>query len=316
MNEFELINHYFSPLKATDDDNIIVNIGDDGAVIDIDPESHLVVSTDTLVNNVHFLASFDPFDIAYKALMVNISDMAAMGAQPKYITLALTLPDTNKEFLSRFAQGIDAGCKKYNVRLIGGDLTKGPLSITITILGMVKKNQALTRNGAKLNDIIMVSGALGLGRLSYEYLDLGLDIEENDLAILKQKLLHPSPQVTLGQELLGNANACIDISDGLAADLSHILKSSNVGATLDLSSLPIDKLVKKYINKTSAVEFVLNSGDEYELCFTLPSEKLAQYFNKKYNAIKIGVVDRECGLKAVDAQCNILDVAVKGYSHF
>lgn len=315
MNEFQLIEHYFKPLTEVNDKNIIVNSGDDAAVINIDSQHQLVISTDTLVSNVHFLPGQNPFDIAYKSLMVNVSDIASMGARPEYITLALTLPNFDSDFLEQFAKGLKKACEDYNLKLIGGDITKGPMAINVTILGTVKQNCAVTRAGAKLNDIIMVSGDLGAARLAYEHEKLGIAIEPQDLKILNEKLYHPKPRVDLSQDLQQKAHAAIDISDGLGADLGHILKASHVGAIIKFADLPIHPLVKKYY-QADIYEFAINSGDEYELCFLVPDDTVAQYFSTKYNAKKIGIIENTEGLTAINLNDEIINLKIAGYSHF
>lgn len=311
MNEFELIKHYFHEL-SNQDKNVVVGIGDDAAVLDIPKGYQLLVSTDTLVYGVHFLKSDHAFDIAYKSLMVNISDIVAMGGTPKWATLSLTLPDNDDSWLQAFSNGLKKGLDDYSLSLIGGDTTKGSLSITISLLGIVPYNKAIKRQGAKENDIIMVSGDLGGAALA---ISKDLKFNNKDKEILQRKLLHPMPNVKLGQALIDKANSAIDISDGLSQDLGHILNASNLGATIELHQIPTHPLVKKYKLK-KVYELALFGGDDYELCFTVPSIEAANYFSEKFNATKIGIIEKKPGLRGIDDKGQIHDIEIKGYNHF
>ncbi len=268
MNEFELIETYFN----WEDSNQLINlgIGDDCAIIDVDSNYQLLTSTDTLIEGVHFPVNTSATDIAYKALAVNLSDLAAMGATPKYFTLALTLPNLDKQWLSDFSTSLRQVANKYNLSLVGGDTTKGPLSITISITGQVEKNKALLRRSAKVGDGIFVSNTLG--NSAYAWWQI-----QNNQTPSSGCLNHfnrPEPQIKLGQSLVGIANACIDISDGLEQDLSHILNQSNVGASISLSQIPLSEELDVYIKQTNNWCIALAGGDDYELCFTVPMSKL------------------------------------------
>ena len=261
MDEFACIDRFFKviPHERTD---VILGIGDDAACLSVPADQHLLVSCDTLVDGVHFLSAWDPYDIAYKAVMVNLSDIAAMGGLPCWITLSLTLPALDVDWLTRFSSGISDALQKYNVALIGGDTTRGPLSITITVHGFTKKNHALKRSGAQVSDLVYVTGPLGAAALALEYLDKPID--PADHCVLMQRLHRPVPRLDLRDLLIKYATAAIDISDGLLSDLQHICRASDVGAVLELDCVPVHELVRKY-NAPQAMDLALHGGDDYEI---------------------------------------------------
>ena len=255
MNEFALINHFFKKKL----NHCELGIGDDCAIVKITPEHKLVTSTDTLIKDVHFDDTYSPYNIGFKALAVNLSDIAAMGATPKWFSLALTLPKPDEKFLKEFSQGLFELAQQYSLDLIGGDTTKGHLSITITIMGELPNHQGLLRSGAKIGDDIYVSNTLG---------NAALALQKGESALLPF-LQKPQPQIQLGQKLLTIANSCIDISDGLQADLGHILKASGVGGEIEIDLLPMDDLVKKENN----ICLALAGGEDYQLCWTANENK-------------------------------------------
>lgn len=257
VNEFTLINQYFDWGQG---------VGDDCALVSIDGDKQLATTIDTLIEEVHFPKNTTAQDIAYKALAVNLSDLAAMGATPLYFTLALTLPSIDEHWLENFSHSLKTLAKANNIALIGGDTTKGKLSITINAVGVVKKNQALARSGAEIGDSIFVSNTLGDAALAWQQIQNQQTLSD----MLLKQFNRPQPQIKLAQRLLGVANSCIDVSDGLEQDLSHILTQSNVGASIDLKSLPLSKEVAQYIANTQDWCIVLAGGDDYELCFTVP----------------------------------------------
>ena len=273
MNEFDLIKSYFNwPLS---DPSIELGVGDDAALFQIDSDCQLVTSTDTLSEGVHFFKDAHPGDIAYKSLAVNLSDIAAMGAQAKCFTLSLTLPKLDESWLQAFSDSLREASEFFNVSLIGGDTTKGPLNITITIMGTVKKSKAIKRSGAKNGDDIYVSGDLGRAALCLKKINEGSQPSTTEL----NKLNKPVPRLSLGSALKNIASSCIDISDGLEQDLSHILSASKVGAIIDSNNLPLSDTVKEYIKSTQDWGLPLCGGDDYELCFT--SDKSNQSEIKK-----------------------------------
>jgi thiamine-monophosphate kinase len=317
MDEFELIETFFKSI-INDRRDVILGIGDDAACISIPDGFDLLVSTDTLVLGRHFLPEWDGFDVAYKALMTNISDIAAMGGQPVWLSLSLTLPEINKPWLSRFTKGLYAGMQEYNLALIGGDTTKGPLSITITIQGLIPKGKCIKRAGAKPGDSIYISGPLGAAALAVKLLDKQ-GISEVLRQQLMHKLLHPKPRVDLAPVLQDHASAAIDISDGLSSDLNHICKASHVGACIHEVSIPVAREVKQYLG-SKALELALHGGDDYELCFTVApnheQDMLKKLQSLGITCYRIGMIDSESGIRMKDATDKYSELAVSGYKHF
>jgi len=272
MNEFAVIQHFFNAQNISRKD-VALGIGDDGAIITPPAHQQIVITTDTLVNGVHFPAATLPYDIGYKSLAVNLSDLAAMGATPAWLTLALTLPSIDEQWLKDFSRGFFALAAEYQAQLIGGDLTHGPLAITVQAHGLIPVGQAMQRSAAKSGDLIYVTNTLGDAALGLAVLqkkiNLSREYQENILA----KLNRPTPQIKIGEQLRGIANAAIDISDGLAADLGHILEKSAVGADIHVDQIPLSKILRDHLNKNDALRFALSGGDDYELCFTVPADK-------------------------------------------
>ncbi len=317
MDEFSLINQFFKSIPHQRKD-VTFGIGDDAACLEIPDGMQLLVSCDTLVENVHFLSEWDAYDIACKAVMVNVSDIAAMGGTPCWLTLALTLPELNQQWLQRFSQGLHDSLSCYNIALIGGDTTRGPLSVTLTIHGVVPKGTALRRSTAIPGDKIYVSGELGGAALAVANLTRQ-DIDEHDSSLLMQKLLHPVPRIDLGPYLRAYASSAIDISDGLSADLNHICEESQVGACLFLQNIPIHPLIKKY-HGNNALDFALSGGDDYELCFTVApqyeEELLMSIARQGLSCYRIGMIEKQRGLRAKKIDGDIVPLEVLGYRHF
>lgn len=309
MNEFSLIENYFNW------DNLDLNalgVGDDCALISIEDNYQLATSVDTLIEGVHFPSQTSPADIAYKALSVNLSDLAAMGATPKYFTLALTLPEVDEHWLEEFSGSLKSLASKYKIDLLGGDTTKGKLSITINVTGIVPRHKALLRSSAKVGDVIFISNTIGDAALAWQQIQQNTQPSQN---LLKQ-FNTPEPQVALGQSLIGIANACIDISDGLEQDLGHLLKHSHVGAKINLADIPLSKEVTDYLEKTKDWCLPLAGGDDYQLCFTVVPDKvsevkaLAKELGVQLNSI--GVITKDTGLKYLKG----LDQECSAYQHF
>lgn len=317
MNEFDLINQFFKPISTKRND-VLFGIGDDAACVRLSPGHNILISTDTLVSGVHFLPQWQPFDIAYRAAMVNISDMAAMAAEPCWATLAITLPELNQPWLESFSQGLNAALSEYNVALIGGDTTRGPLSITMTIMGTAPDGQAIRRNGAKPGDLILVSGALGAAALAVQFLSQNT-FQQQDKDELMSKLLHPKPRVDLVPILRSYATSAIDISDGLSADLNHICVASGVGACITKNLIPAHVLLNKYLPEQT-VDLTLTGGDDYELCFTVSaaSSNAVMKALEKANLIcyPIGVIEEQQGLRMKLADGTYEQLKPQGYSHF
>ncbi|MCG8317699.1 MAG: thiamine-phosphate kinase [Pseudomonadales bacterium] len=248
MNEFSLIDTYFKPLgeianQEAASPNVVMGIGDDCALLAVKPGYQLAVSADTLVAGVHFPEATHPIDIGYKALAVNLSDLAAMGAEPAWFSLCLTLPEQNESWLKGFVQGLEILARQFNVPLVGGDTTKGPLTISIQVAGWVPQGSAMMRSGAKSGDLIYVAGALGWPYLGFHSVqknrtaELALNQREQQIAL--ERFLRPVPQVHLASVIRDHASAAIDVSDGLYADLQHMLTASGVGARIDVNAIPV-----------------------------------------------------------------------------
>ncbi|WP_372881360.1 thiamine-phosphate kinase [Psychromonas sp.] len=284
LGEFDLIDYYFKRDVCVADNGVALGIGDDCAILDIPQGYQLAVSTDSLVCGVHFFADVDPYRLGYKALAVNLSDLAAMGALAKWISLAITLPDgpafnNDPNWLAEFARGFFELADKYQVNLIGGDTTKGPLSITVSVKGIVPQGAALQRNKAKLGELICVSGDLGDGAVGLAIKLRELSVENNQYFVDALELTEP--RIKLGLLLRGLASSCIDISDGLTQDLTHILKASRCSATIDIDALPLSEMLRREmssgsLSNTLAQQYALTGGDDYELLFTISENKLDQ----------------------------------------
>lgn len=300
MGEFDVIKRYFEQPQTQKDEFVQLSIGDDCALVSVPENCQLAITTDTMVENTHFLPSISPADLAHKAVATNLSDLAAMGAIPKWISLALTLPKVDENWLSNFSQSLLQMLQHYNVTLIGGDTTKGTLSITITAQGFVEKEKALCRHQAKSGDLIYVSGTLGDSAAGLHRLLSGKSAVNSDEVFLQQRHLRPTPRITLGRTLIGMANAAIDLSDGLISDLGHILKRSQCAAEIDLSSLPLSSSILNLYDRVQAEQFALSGGEDYELCFTVPSENQtlleARLKNLDVSCTCIGrIVEAKCG---------------------
>ena len=276
----------------------------------------LAVSLDTLVAGVHFLPDADPCDIGHKALAVNLSDMAAMGAQPRWATLALTLPQPDTTWLQAFSEGFFTLAERYGVHLIGGDTTRGPLSITVQIQGLVPEGSALRRAAARPGDLIYVTGELGDAGLALRVLKGKATLPAEQTTEMLARLNRPEPRIAAGLALHGIAHAAIDISDGLAADLGHILVASNVGATLDLEKLPLSASVAA----TGDWTLPLAAGDDYELCFTVPAQNEARLLSVLEHfdcrCTRIGVIEKAPGLRCKLADGKDFILNASGYTHF
>jgi len=335
--EFNLINQYFLPLSQSLSDGEI-GIGDDGAVLTPPANHQLVVVTDTMVEGVHFPADTQACDVAWKAVAVNLSDLAAMGAKPGFISLALTLPDNDQAWLESFASGLAKVCTRYSVPLVGGDTTKGPLTISVTAHGWVESGKALLRSGACENDIIAVSNVIGDAGLGLKYALNSLKKTEQawlNAAEVQHCLMAlncPTPQLELGCVLSQFANSAIDISDGLLADLGHILEQSNnqkgneyseLGAEIYLDELPISTAMQKWIQQTGEWTLPLSAGDDYQLCFTVKEQnwdELQRQVESLGVSIKaIGKVTQGHGVlvkQSRESEKEIQKVDGLGYQHF
>lgn len=315
-SEFELIHKYFTRPAA----RTVLGVGDDAALVRITAGRELAVSADMLLAGRHFLLDDDPFFLGHKALAVNLSDLAAMGATPRWALLSIALPEVNERWLKRFAEGWFALADQQGVALIGGDTTKGPLTLSVTIMGEVKKGQALRRTGAKVGDEVWVSGTLGDAALALAYLQRRIQIAPHDAAALLPRLHAPAPRIKLGQKLSGVAHSAIDVSDGLLADLGHILEMSGVGATIRVAQLPISETVRGYLREAVARNAVLAGGDDYELCFTAPAtqhDAIVRLGRRlKLPLTAIGEITRQRKLAVLDENNHPLPIKEHGFDHF
>ncbi len=308
LSEFSLIQRFFTQQQVTNTSTLL-GIGDDCALLSIPDDYELAVTTDTMVENVHFFAGADPESLGHKLLAVNLSDLAAMGAKPLSVTLALTLPKVDETWLTAFAQGFLNLAERYSVDLIGGDTTSGPLTLTVQAMGLVPKGRALKRSAAKIGDFIYMTGFLGDAGLGLK-INQGYVCADSEAALTRFN--RPDPQIEAGQALIGVANACIDLSDGLAGDLRHILEQSKVGAYLDWGALPLSKAVQDYLSDTGDWSMPLTAGDDYELCFTVSPEQVDKL---TIPATKIGVIESKPGLR-LNKSGTIQPLEVKSFEHF
>jgi len=316
LPEFDLIQRYFTR-PAPD---AILGVGDDAALVRVANGMELAVSTDMLVSGTHFFPDADAFMLGHKALAVNISDMAAMGAQPRWATLALSLPAEDEAWLERFSAGFFALADASNVALIGGDTTRGPLNLCVTIMGEVPQGQALRRDGAQPGDEVWVSGRLGDAALVLACLQGKLVLDVTTLAATASALHQPVPRVALGLALRGIAHSAIDVSDGLLGDLGHILERSGVAAEIRFDLLPVSPSLRPYLAQPLGRHCVLAGGDDYELCFTVPVarhaeiEKISAQLGLPLSCIGKITAGTGCTLRAADGA--VMAIKETGYDHF
>lgn len=318
MSEFELIQRYFSE-RQSPAASISLGIGDDCALMTPKSGMQLAISTDMLVEGHHFFADANPRMLGHKSLAVNLSDLAAMGAEPRAFTLALALPEVQPAWLRDFSEGLFELASQYGCQLIGGDTTKGPLNICITVFGDIPEGQALRRDAARPGDDIWISGALGDARLALSgYLNQHT-LSDSDLQLSAVRLHTPIPRILLGLALRKIAHAAIDLSDGLTGDLGHILKRSNLGATVWCDALPIGATLAKQ-SKAMQYEFALTGGDDYELCFTAHrvnrNAVLEASRQAKTQVTRIGYIESKPGCRFVDVNNNLLTFSFKSFDHF
>lgn len=343
MNEFSIIDTYFKNLTPKRDD-VVLGIGDDCALLCPPKDQLIAVSTDTLVAGVHFFDDVAPKLLGYKSLAVNLSDLAAVGAQPAWVTLCLTLPEMgdlgdnprvvptsslglsvdnskiNATWLREFCDGFGELAKQHQVTLVGGDLTRGPLSISVQIQGFVPETQALRRDAAQVDDLIYVSGTLGDAAAGLSLLQHSVARKMSILAreYLLSRLHLPTPRVELGVKLRNISHAAIDVSDGLMADLGHILQGSNVGATIYTDKIPLSLELTASFSLAESINFALTGGDDYELCFTVTPAMHKKYAKQlaQLGCSCIGVIEATHGLRVIDQNGKPLTVDSTGYKHF
>lgn len=318
MQEFELIQRFFTQAAR----HAVLGVGDDCALLAPTPGQQWAISTDMLVAGTHFLADTEPEALGHKALAVNLSDLAACGAQPRFALLALALPVVDEAWLASFAQGLFALAQRHEVELVGGDTTRGPLNICITVLGEVPAGEALLRSGAVPDDEIWVSGTLGDAALGLAALQGQVNLEATARAACVARLCRPTPRLALGLALRGLAHAAIDISDGLVADLGHILERSQCAAAIDFVALPRSAALASCTDEDRRAQCVLAGGDDYELCFTAAP---AQAPAIEDLAVRLGVPLTRVGrivagpagaLSVGDAAGRPMAISSRGFDHF
>ena len=269
VKEFQIIEKYFSELGPKRKD-VELGIGDDCALVNPVDIKSIAISCDTLVEGTHFLPQMPVKDLGYKSLAVNLSDLAAMGAEPAWMTLAITLPDVNEAWLEEYSKGLYEIADYYGIALVGGDTTKGPKSLTITVNGLVQPKLALRRSGAQNGDWIYVTGTIGDSALGLDVILGNRQVPEAQKEYLINRHYRPTPRVFAGQSIRGMATSAIDLSDGLVSDIKHILKASAVGANIAVNALPLSEAIVESVGKEHAIEYALAGGEDYELLFTVP----------------------------------------------
>jgi len=319
QSEFELIAKHFSRLGAERAD-VRIGVGDDGAVLTPPMARELVVVSDTLVDGVHFPVGSPPASIGHRAFAVNLSDLAAMGADPAWGLLALTLPSSDESWLSEFARASGDICRRHGVALVGGDTTRGPLSVTVTLIGIVPVGVALLRSSGKAGDAVFVTGSPGDAAA-------GLALEQGRLhvadpmsaQILRDRFLFPTPRCDIGMSLRGLASACIDVSDGLGGDLEKLCAASGCGAEVEASALPVSEPLLSAVGREAAREYALTGGDDYELLFTVPLARLGVLTNAVSRGLgpvtRIGSLVTGNGVR-VFARGGVTQFSGGGFDHF
>ncbi|MGC4028295.1 MAG: thiamine-phosphate kinase [Steroidobacteraceae bacterium] len=323
LGEFELIERFFAPLGRDGGDGVLAGIGDDAAVLAVPPGTMLVAALDTLVEGRHFLPGSPAASVGHRALAVNLSDLAAMGADPGWYLLSLTLPQVDERWLAGFASGLRQLARDSGIALVGGDTTRGPLAVSVQVLGFARPGEALLRSGARPGDLLFVSGSPGeaAAGLAIELAaDAGRAAPADPAARQLLRRLHfPMPRLALGRALRGLASACIDVSDGLAADALRLAQASGCGLRIEAADLPLSAALRAISGEEAALVHALSGGDDYELCFTVPAERLAELAPRLAAggcaATCVGVVEAEPGLRVLrNGRPHAL--ARTGFDHF
>jgi thiamine-monophosphate kinase len=319
LNEFELIERYFRDLGVARSD-VRLGVGDDAALLECAPDRLLVAATDTLVEGIHFPQGSAAASIGHRALAVNLSDLAAMGAEPAWALLALTLPRVEERWLEEFSRGFAQLAKGFRVALVGGDTTRGPLCMTVELLGSVERGTALRRAGGTAGDLLFVSGTPGDAAA-------GLGLEQSHLTVqdasddreLRERFLFPCPRVTLGRRLRDYASACIDVSDGVLADAGKLAHASGCGAVLDYDQLPVSPALLRAVGPERAHELALTGGDDYELLFSVPAARAAAMLRElppeEWTYQRIGALRSEAGASVV-RNGSVIEFSHCGFDHF
>lgn len=319
LSEFDLISRFFSHCGAQRGD-VVLGVGDDGAVLECPPGLQLIAAIDSLVEEVHFPKGSPAHSIGHRALAVNLSDLAAMGAQPAWALLALALPAADEAWLGQFSAGLDALARQHEVALVGGDTSGGKLCVTVQIMGFVPKGAALTRSGGRPGDEVYVSGTPGDSAA-------GLMLEQSRLSVadaryaqwLLERFRYPTPRVALGLALRGLASACIDVSDGLLGDCARLAEASGCGVSLDYAALPVSAALVAAVGEERARQLALTGGEDYELCFTVPAAKIQEFAARcpaaQFGWSRIGALRPERGA-VVQRGASVMQVSHRGFDHF
>lgn len=320
MNEFELIQHFFTDSAcAQGGENVSLGIGDDCALLQVPAGHSCAVSTDTLVSGIHFPENAPAFLLGQRTLAVATSDLAAMGATPIGFTLAITLPQLDATWLQTFSAGLSAMAQSCGITLVGGDTTRGPLAMTVTVLGAAPLQQTLLRSGAQVGDVLCVSGPLGAAAAAVPLLLDEIKAQDTPAAILQSLFdayWSPQPQLALGQYLRGKAHAALDISDGLLADCGHIAKASKVCLQIQQSQVPVSVAASQLLGAAAGLKCALSGGDDYHLAFTIAAAQLAP-LQRQFPAVRvIGQVCAGEGVQLLDQTGQSVTQSYSGYQHF
>lgn len=315
-SEFDLIARFFSrPARSA-----ILGVGDDAALVELSEGNEFVVTSDTLVSGTHFFSDAEPRTVGHKALAVNLSDLAAMGARPRWMLLSITLPKIDENWLSKFADGFYDLAQHYGVELIGGDTTRGPLAVTVTAIGEVPAGMALRRDRARQGDDIWVSGQMGSAALALAHSRGDLRLKGSVLEKCLAKLHTPMPRIELGGELAGIATSAIDVSDGLVADAEHMAQQSGVRMEISYADVPCAAEAMSMKNQPLVLQAILAGGDDYELLFSVPPSRLAMIdaisVRLGLALTRVGRVRNGSGVVVLDKSGKAIDLKVKGHDHF
>jgi len=318
LSESALIERFFRDCGARRAD-VVLGVGDDAALLTMPAESDLVAANDTLVAGVHFPARTPPAAVGHRALAVNLSDFAAMGARPAWALLALTLPEAEEAWLEEFAAGLDALAHDHRVAIVGGDTTRGPLCVSLQLLGYVARGTALRRTGGRAGDALFVSGTPGDAAAGLALIEGRLASPADSFAYLRERFLLPTPRVALGERLRGYASACIDVSDGLLGDAAKLASASGVGVEIDIKSLPASQPLRSAVGDEPARELALTGGDDYELCFSVHPQNVARLLAEvppqDWRYTRIGSLRSEGGAVVVRDGA-VMEFSHSGYQHF
>ncbi|GMR20907.1 MAG: thiamine-phosphate kinase [Gammaproteobacteria bacterium] len=318
MGEFDLIRDFFAQQQLSRQD-VVLGIGDDAAILDVHPGAELITTSDLLVEGVHFPQSTSAYDVGYKSLAVNLSDMAAMGAEPAWFLLSISLPEASESWLRNFCEGLFSLASECTVQLVGGDTVRGPLAVGVTMMGWAPQSQAIRRSGARPGDGVYVTGVLGDAGLALAGIQNEVWLPQDIQMLLLITLNRPVPRVQEGIKLRGLATSAIDISDGLVSDLGHICAESNVGAEVELSLIPLSESYMEFAMPVFGYDKAVSHGDDYELCFTVPEEKEVQFTGlyKEFSVpvTRIGAITEVRDIRWIQEDGNRATFS-KGHDHF